>query len=87
MLFGILLICALGNTALVWYYNSAVHQLADVQRQVMEVSAARNLIRSLVVDLGEYSKKNPSITPVLQSIGINLNGNAEPGAPARPGTK
>jgi hypothetical protein len=69
-------------------YNYAYSQkLRPAQRTIMVASSARNQINTFVqvmgADLIEYSKKNPSIDPLLQNFGFKAGGAPAP-KPAKP---
>jgi len=59
-------------------YEWHVRQSRDLAGQISVDQAYQNRVTALVSDALEYSKKNPGIDPILQSIG------AKPGAAAAP---
>ena len=70
-------------------YNFTYLKLHRQQPTVMEASARRNqmgtLVQVLAADLVEYSKKNPAIDPLLQSFNIKAGpGNPGPAKAAKP---
>jgi hypothetical protein len=61
-----------------------------LQKAAAEINAGRPIVQALMNEAVEYSKKNASIDPILQSIGINIRQGNAPVAPtpaAKPPTK
>ena len=51
-------------------YNSRSRELRRLQTRVAQINATQAGINALVNDAMEYSKKNPTIDPILESIGV-----------------
>lgn len=51
-------------------YNSRSRELRRLQMRVAQINATQAGINALVNDAMEYSKKNPTIDPILESIGV-----------------
>jgi hypothetical protein len=62
-----------------WFLqNSRQHQI--LQSEVIRVNRNRALLQAFGNDAIEYSRKNPAILPVLQSLGMRrANTNPAPG--------
>ena len=63
-----------------FYYlrTHELRKLQGLQAQATEVAAKKQVLTALVNEVLEYSKTNPSIDPILVSIG------AKPGKPTAP---
>src|SRR5262245_2684945 len=72
-LIGVLFVLAAVNAAFARRYASAMNNLRQMQVQVNAQNARVNLLQSLVNDTMEYSRRNPAIDPVLQSLGLKGN--------------
>lgn len=49
-------------------------ELRGLQAQAARVENSRNLLRAIAAESIEYSKRNPAIDPVLQSVGLKPGG-------------
>ena len=81
-LVAILMLSVLANVGFAYRY---VHSIGTVQGlQVQTAMANRNLAlaQAMAKDAAEYSKRNPAIDPILQSVGISV----APG-PEKPSTR
>ena len=63
-------LAVLGTALLIVIYVMSVHKLHIVQSLADRANRSRTSLNLLVGDLVEYSKRNPAIDPILQSIGI-----------------
>jgi hypothetical protein len=70
LLVGLVVLTVLATTALALYYVRSVQKLNGLQLQTSIINRNRALASSLVNDAVEYSKRNPAIDPILQSIGV-----------------
>jgi hypothetical protein len=61
-------------------------ELRRVQPQVVSAQNNQNLVNSLANDALEYSKHNPAIDPILQTVGLKP-GKPAPAAAPRPAAK
>jgi len=77
----LLLLCTLGTVWLTYSYNISLHKLHQLEPKVASLTPARSLIQSVINDTLEYSKRNPAIDPLLQSLKL------KEGAPAMPAPK
>jgi hypothetical protein len=86
VLLGVLAISALASVVLCVFYVNGVRELRGLQGQMAAVQNNRVLATQLVADLMEYSKKNPAVVPLLESVGFKAQaGSAAPSA--KPATK
>jgi hypothetical protein len=53
-----------------WYLQSA-RNYSLLQMEVSAINRNRTVAQQLAAETVEYSKTNPSILPLLQSVGIN----------------
>jgi hypothetical protein len=65
ILTGALGLSALVSLILCYMFIQDTREARSLQPQVMGVNIKRNIIMALYNDSVEYSKKNPSITPLL----------------------
>lgn len=70
ILTGLLFVSAILSGLGAISYYSCSSQLRKLQTQVANMEAKRQLTRALAADALEYSKHNPAIDPILQSIGL-----------------
>ena len=70
VLLAVLTISALLSVGLCWRYVSNARELRMLQVQATMINNNRATINALANDVMEYSKKNPAIDPVLQSVGL-----------------
>jgi len=81
ILLGLLTILALASVVFCWLYVSDTRQLGSLQFQVATVQNNRNVLNALANDAVEYSKKNPAIDPILESVGLKPGKSAPTNAP------
>ena len=86
ILLGALTLSALASLVLCWLWMSSVRQHRELARQMSLVNNNRNVITALANDTLEYSKKNPAIDPILESVGLKPAKSA-PTATNKPSTK
>jgi hypothetical protein len=86
ILLGILTLSALASVVLCWLYISNTRELRTLQGQANIINNNRTVINALASDTMEYSKKNPAIDPILESVGLKP-GKAAPSATNKPATK
>jgi hypothetical protein len=78
LLVGLVVLTVVATTSLALYYVRSVQNLNTLQLQTAIINRNRALANSLVAETVEYSKRNPAIDPILQSIGAKPRA----GAPA-----
>ena len=69
-LVGLLFICAIISAVCAILHMQSSDQLRGLQVQAAMMEQKRAVTRSLAQDAIEYSKRNPAIDPLLQSIGL-----------------
>jgi hypothetical protein len=70
ILLGILVTSSLVSVLFCGLYIRSAIRLRDVQRTIAGAQNYRTLFISLVNDTVEYSKKNPTIDPILEGAGF-----------------
>ncbi|MEW6157276.1 MAG: hypothetical protein AB1813_07575 [Verrucomicrobiota bacterium] len=76
-----LLVLLVAATALFSYsYIRSVQKMQHLQVQSAMINFQRNRVQALANDTLEYSKRNPAIDPLLQSIGLKPKTDSGTGA-------
>ena len=70
ILTGLLFVCAIVAAIGATSYYLASSELRGLQNQAGQMEGRRALTRALATDAVEYSKRNPAIDPILQSVGL-----------------
>ena len=78
LLVGLLFFSAVAAAVQVLRLTFATRDLRRMQPRIIEINGHLNVAQALLNDTLEYSKRNPAIDPLLQSM--NLKTNAAPGA-------
>jgi uncharacterized protein YcsI (UPF0317 family) len=86
VLIGVLTVSALLSVGFCWRYVATTRELRSLQTQANLINNNRTMINALANDAVEYSKKNPAIDPVLESVNLKP-GKSAPAATSRPATK
>jgi hypothetical protein len=86
ILLGALTLSALASVVLCWLYISNTRELRTLQSQASLINNNRTVITALANDTVEYSKKNPAVDPILESLGLKPAKSA-PAASSKPATK
>jgi hypothetical protein len=81
----ILVVSALCSVAFCGLYVRDAIRLRDLQRSTTNIQFYRNTMVALINDTLEYSKKNPSIDPILEAAGFKPKAGAA--QPLKPGSK
>ncbi|MHB8521505.1 MAG: hypothetical protein ACYDH9_12210 [Limisphaerales bacterium] len=84
VLIVLLMLNAAATAAFSCAYVLSMRELQRVRGEMEFVNRNRTLFQALANEAIEYSKRNPAIDPILQSVGINPKAAASPTA-ARPG--
>ena len=88
VLLGALTVSALLSVGFCWRYVSNTRELRGLQTQANMINNNRTMINALATDVAEYSKKNPAIDPILESVGLKPGKSAPAAATStRPTTK
>jgi hypothetical protein len=82
LLVGLTALSVVATSGLAAIYVRSVQKLNRLQYQSAVINRNRNLVNSLANEVLEYSKRNPSIDPVLQSVGLKPKAGAAPAQPA-----
>ena len=61
---------ALASLVLCYMCISSSREFRALQSDAMQAQAKLNVVQHLIADAGEYSKSNPAIDPILESIGM-----------------
>jgi hypothetical protein len=74
ILLGVLTISALCSLIFFGLFVSRNREINRLKSEVAEINNRQNLMRALMYDANEYSKKNPAINPILhKSVGGQTN--------------
>ncbi len=76
LLLGALTISALASIVMCWMYVGATRELRSLRDQTAFINNNRAVVNALLNDTIEYSKRNPAINPILESVGLKPNGAA-----------
>lgn len=71
---GALLISVTLTAALCYAYLQVTQNNQNAQREVARLNAHRALMQPLAAECLEFSRKHPSIVPVLQTLGLRARG-------------
>ena len=82
LLTGAIIVCALISCWVFLRYYLAVKELQKLQGQYVFMNNARNAAQSLANEAVEYSKRNPSIDPILYQYDIKQRPGTNAPAPA-----
>ena len=81
VLVGLLFISAVAAAVQVLRLSFATRDLRRIQPRIVEINAHLNLAQALLNDTLEYSKRNPAIDPLLQSMNLKTNSAAGAASP------
>jgi len=81
LLLVVLFVNAVFTALMTFNYVQSIRTLQTLQIQRAAMSRELNVFNSLVTETLEYSKRNPAIEPVLQSIGVKTSRAANPAQP------
>jgi hypothetical protein len=73
LLVGLLFVSAVAAAVQVLRLSVATRDLRRIQPRVIEIQSHLNVAQALLNDTLEYSKHNPAIDPLLQSMKIKTN--------------
>lgn len=87
-LVGMLLVVAALTAWFAVTFNLSYLQLRQLQGKAATYNSNRAFVQTLAGDLVEYSKRNPAIDPILQSVGLKpANGTNTPSSSPKPVTR
>jgi len=81
LLVGLLFVSAAAATVQVLRLSLATRDLRRMHPRIVEINAHWNLTQALLNDTLEYSKRNPAIDPLLQSMNFKTNSAARADSP------
>jgi hypothetical protein len=81
VLLGITAFTAVASVALCYFLISLQREARGLQAQITGINNNRAIAGSLVAELSEYAKRNPSIEPVLQTLAPKAPAQAPKAAP------
>ncbi len=84
LLVGLLFVNGTISAVVAVWYGFDVRDLRRLQPQTVACQTRLNLAQALLNDALEYSKRNPAINPLLQSLNPKANTAAAPAAPGSP---
>ena len=84
---GMLLLSTIFTAVLTYRYVSSIRKLRGLQPAILQINYNRNFMQALLTETQAYSKKYPSLEPLLQSVGQKNSPGAPTPAPARPVTR
>ena len=70
LLLFLLTLCVLATAITSFAFVTSMRTLHTLQYESAIISRKRTIAQALVTDAVEYSKRNPTILPILQSVGI-----------------
>lgn len=76
-LIGVLLISAVASIAFCYRYAKDSRETRALQSQILHINQRGVAVRSLLTEAVAYSKRDPSMTPVLESLHISVGTNVE----------
>lgn len=74
ILLTVLTFSAILSMAICWLYIGKTRELRGLQARVASIDANRRTAIALANEANEYSKKNPSIDPILERAGVKMKG-------------
>lgn len=78
LLVMLLFLGALASAALSFVYVQSTRQLNELQAKANAISQYKNLMQALAAEAIEFSRRDPSIEPILNDIGIRTRPMADP---------
>ncbi len=86
ILLGALTLSALASVVMCWLFISSTREIRTLETQSVLINNNRAVVNALLNDTIEYSKRNPAILPVLESVGWKPAAAGSP-SPAKSGSK
>ena len=87
ILLTVLLVNVLATAVLSFGYIWQMREAQRLQVQINAINQNRSLVQALANDALEYSKQNPGIDPLLQSVGVKPPKPVPAPPPAKPARK
>lgn len=76
-----LILSGMLSVVFAFVYSFGTRDLRRIQTQVATVNARLNVAQALLNETLEYSKTNPAVDPILQSLKLKPSDPAAPAAP------
>ena len=76
ILLAALLISAVASAVMCMMYVSSTRELHSLESEAAFMNSNRAAVNALLNDTIEYSKRNPAIVPILESVGVKTGGAA-----------
>jgi hypothetical protein len=77
LLVGILALSVVATAVLSFTYVRSMRQLLTLQAYSDRIRQSLTVMRGLAADSVEYSKRNPGMEPILESVGIKMRPDAQ----------
>ena len=84
ILLTVLLVNVAATAVLAFGYVWQMREAQRLQMQINGINQARSLVQALANEAVEYSKRNPGIDPLLQSVNLKPARPAQGSPPAKP---
>ncbi len=84
VLVGVLFVSAALSVYYAVRFAYSTRDLRRIQPQVAEIQGRLNVAQSLLIETLEYSKRNPAIDPLLQSLNFKTNAPGSANSNPRP---
>lgn len=68
LLVGLLLAASISAAVLAYTYSNYKRRVSQLEVEYYRINQDMGKLQSLVNDVGEYSKKNPAIMPILRDF-------------------
>jgi hypothetical protein len=81
LLAAALLVSASATAGLCYWYLQCVREHQMAQEGVVRINQKKSGIQAMATESIEYSKRNPALLPVLQSLGINRRSETNTASP------
>jgi hypothetical protein len=80
-----LVVSAICSLIMCWLYIGAAREFRQLQQQANNIQGRRMALQSLLADAIEYSKQNPAIDSLLESVGAKTKAGTSTPPAAKPG--
>lgn len=74
---GALAVCLVASVILCVQFVFLSRDVRQLNTQLAGINAWNNGVQTFVMECAEYSKKNPAILPILETIGVKPNAAAK----------
>jgi hypothetical protein len=87
ILMAALLISAVASAVMCMMYVSSTREIHSLEAEAAFINNNRAVVNALLNDTIEYSKRNPAMVPILESVGVKPNNNAPASTTSKSATK